>query len=171
LADRDGKPYVQDARVAISISHSETALAVAVAGTGPIGVDIEDVSTAIEAQQIADHFFHPYEAAQLRKLDQPDRDLAFLFSWTLKEAALKATGAGLRAPLSSVRAAVSCCQQRNVSLAVTRTLPWPEPPSVGRTFRLESICGAAAGPVRRWRILRKVALTRACRVEPVVDVK
>lgn len=83
-----------------SVSHSDDAVAIAVSGAGPIGVDVEAlrrVSDLVPAVQEA--VFTPAERDELHALPATDRLPAALRLWTLKEAVLKSTGDGLvRAP-------------------------------------------------------------------------
>lgn len=83
-----------------SVSHSDDRIGVAVGQGGPVGLDVEaerrtqDLVTAVR-----EAVFTPAERAELAGLPAPDRALAALRLWTLKEAVLKATGDGLvRAP-------------------------------------------------------------------------
>jgi len=76
----------------ISISHCRTAVAVAVDGHKPVGIDIESRrkinNSLIERVCTAD------ELAAL--CDNTDREMTFLQLWTRKEAVLKCRGTGIR---------------------------------------------------------------------------
>jgi 4'-phosphopantetheinyl transferase len=65
-----------------------------------IGADIEAVHEIHDFEQIAEHYFCPEEASQLRSIaDKKQREEAFFRCWTRKESYLKAIGDGLFVPL------------------------------------------------------------------------
>lgn len=66
-----------------------------------VGVDVEELRDVPEADQIGRRFFSPAECAELAGVAPAQRNEAFLFCWTRKEAFLKAGGEGLFAPLDS----------------------------------------------------------------------
>lgn len=91
IADRpDRAPVVQ-----FNISHTAGLVALAVAQGGQVGIDVENVGARDVMLEIADRFFAPLEAAELRSLPLPERKRRFLEYWTLKESYIKARGMGL----------------------------------------------------------------------------
>ncbi len=66
----------------------------------PLGIDLEYVRPIGEAEQIAERFFSAQENAVLRTLPASDKNQAFFYCWTRKEACLKAIGDGLTQPLN-----------------------------------------------------------------------
>ena len=97
-----GKPYLlaPDGRTpSFNLSHTDGRIALAVAGEGEVGVDIESALRNTPSLEIARRFFSPIETEQL--LDTPLHLQAgrFLDFWTLKEAYIKACGEGLSIPL------------------------------------------------------------------------
>ena len=86
LRTEKGKPYLEDNKVYFSISHTKGIAAVAFS-EHPIGIDIE--------------YTRKYSAVAERMFDDIERkyalqsDLNFTKIWTLKEAAVKATGQGI----------------------------------------------------------------------------
>ena len=68
---------------------------ISVAEGVPIGVDVELQRAVPDALALAARNFTPAEYADLRSLEGPERDVAFLRCWTRKEACLKAIGCGL----------------------------------------------------------------------------
>lgn len=76
-------------------SHSAGKAIIAVARGITPGIDIERVYSRARALDIAERFFHPEEAAALKRLDESQRERAFLQLWTGKEAVVKALGRGI----------------------------------------------------------------------------
>jgi 4'-phosphopantetheinyl transferase len=95
-----GKPDCV-AGTAISVSHSGSLLACAVAPAGEVGVDVQFPARHHHTEEIAREWFTPAECAWLRRAP---RD-AFYRLWVLKEAYLKCTGEGLAGGLASLE----CC--------------------------------------------------------------
>jgi 4'-phosphopantetheinyl transferase len=100
--DANGKPFLIDdggCRLSFSLSHTHGMVACAVTkdadvGVG-IGVDVECVDRDVDTAGIAARFFAPAEAAHLTQLDADARRDRFFDLWTLKEALVKALGAGM----------------------------------------------------------------------------
>lgn len=81
----------------LSVSHSGDRVGVALAGSGPVGLDVEADNRRLETD-ISGHVLAPDEHLPAGM----DQRTALLTYWTRKEAVLKATGDGLRAPLTGV---------------------------------------------------------------------
>jgi Phosphopantetheinyl transferase len=103
-----GKPeaYVQDcpdfSAPSFSLSHTRGATAVAVAGAGRIGVDIEWRDRQVKQFEIADRYFTSEEQLDILGMSTHGEAVErFLLYWTLKEAYLKALGFGLTKSLKS----------------------------------------------------------------------
>ncbi|ART78731.1 4'-phosphopantetheinyl transferase family protein [Oceanisphaera avium] len=101
-----GKPQLQlsDARSLVqwhfNLSHSQSLLALALSNQAPLGLDIE--SRQLNAKQIlrlAKRYFNEWEQSWLASNPQPEN---FLRLWTIKEAVLKADGAGIANNLAAV---------------------------------------------------------------------
>lgn len=101
-SDERGKPFCVDGP-AISISHSRELVACAVADSGEVGIDIEFPGRSRDTAGIAARFFSADEAAWLTS--QPED--RFYMLWVLKEAWLKATGAGIAGGLDSLSCIVT----------------------------------------------------------------
>jgi 4'-phosphopantetheinyl transferase len=101
-SDERGKPYCVDGP-AVSISHSRDLVACAVADNGDIGIDVEFPGRRHDTEGIAARFFSADEAAWLAT--QPED--RFYMLWVLKEAWLKATGAGIAGGLDSLNCHVT----------------------------------------------------------------
>jgi 4'-phosphopantetheinyl transferase len=93
-------PHPLARRLSFNISHTSTAVVLAVTTGRDIGVDIEctDRDAPLE---VADRFFSPSEAAALRQLPKPAQPHRFWELWTFKESYIKARGLGLSLPLDT----------------------------------------------------------------------
>jgi 4'-phosphopantetheinyl transferase len=90
-----GRPRLPGTGLAASITHSGDVVAVALTEGGPVGVDVEAIGS------------RAYESLLTRVCTAAERQDVhtardFYTVWTRKEAVLKATGTGLRTPLTSV---------------------------------------------------------------------
>lgn len=99
-----GKPALSGAYAAtdlrFNLSHSGAVALYAIAIDRDVGVDIEQVSTALSQEHIAEQFFSRFEVEALRALPPHVQQQAFFACWTRKEAFVKARGLGLSLPLS-----------------------------------------------------------------------
>jgi 4'-phosphopantetheinyl transferase len=83
-----------------NLSNTHGLIVCLVAVEREIGVDVEDTARAHQVEmEIADHYFSPIEAAELRALPAAAQPSRFFDYWTLKEAYIKARGLGLQLPL------------------------------------------------------------------------
>lgn len=88
-----GRPRVADLEV--SVSHSAELVAVAVTTAGPTGIDVE-AETDLDYEPLLTTVCAPQEKQFVRSTAD------FLAYWTRKEAVLKATGQGLRTPMTDL---------------------------------------------------------------------
>ncbi len=89
-----GRPTLPGCSLALSISHSADRVLFALTEGVPVGVDVERVRADIDPAGLAQRVLAPGEAA---------RSAAEFFRyWVRKEAMVKATGDGLRAPMSDL---------------------------------------------------------------------
>jgi len=90
-----GRPCIEgDSDLRFSISYGDDLVAVAIARSVEIGVDIVSTRSQVDGMQIAQHAFAAGEIAELRAMGaESARDRCFDY-WALKEAYAKATGAG-----------------------------------------------------------------------------
>ncbi|MEX1198467.1 MAG: 4'-phosphopantetheinyl transferase superfamily protein [Pseudohongiellaceae bacterium] len=101
-----GRPLVSAPRSgtlkvpSFSISHSEGYLALSLYADGETGVDIEPVSRDVDARGLARRYFSAAELERLEALTGEALRAGFLRTWTLKEASVKADGAGLAGELA-----------------------------------------------------------------------
>jgi 4'-phosphopantetheinyl transferase len=95
-----GKPYLADrSELSFNLSHTDGMVAVAVARSEELGVDVENAGRRTEPTAIADRFFSAAEVAALHRLTEEAQRERFFAYWTLKEAYIKARGLGLAIPL------------------------------------------------------------------------
>jgi len=78
----------------VSLSRTEGLVAVALAESGVIGIDVESLDQMARAD-IDDVAFHPAERGVLAHLNAHERNLHSTLLWAAKEAILKAAGTGL----------------------------------------------------------------------------
>jgi len=100
-----GKPYLAGAAEAprFNLSHSEDLMVLAVCQGGDVGVDVEVHSAAMVWRDIAESYFTLTEIEAIENgASEPARLERFYRAWTLKEAYLKAQGAGLAGNLDQV---------------------------------------------------------------------
>ncbi len=90
-----GRPRLPGRRLAASISHSGNVVTVALSAAGPVGVDVERLAPR-DFDLLAPAACGPSERLHVRGTD------GFYAYWTRKEAVLKATGQGLRTPMTDL---------------------------------------------------------------------
>ncbi len=98
--EEKGKPFLPGGP-SFNQSHSEERIMIAVAASGRLGVDIEEMRRVRLMLAIADKNFARDEAARLHAAPAGQRRRLFFRFWTRKEAFLKALGVGLTHPLRS----------------------------------------------------------------------
>lgn len=98
LTQKNEKPKAicEGREVSVSFSHTKDAVAGAMSFAYNVGCDMENVNRSVHSRLI-DRMKHNDEKTDLYDKIEPVR------VWTLKEAALKMIGTGLRKPMNSVR--------------------------------------------------------------------
>ena len=101
-----GKPSLTAASngaagLSFNLTHTRGLVACAIGRDRDVGIDAERTSRPVQSKGIASRYFSPAEAAALEGCADSDRPEWFAELWTLKEAALKATGAGMSQPLDA----------------------------------------------------------------------
>ena len=104
LADGDGKPRLAGPSPGheFSLSHSGQSVVVAITADVPVGVDVERVRTDRDVSALIERVLTPEEQLALARRRGTARDEAFYRYWVRKEAAVKATGHGMRMPLGAI---------------------------------------------------------------------
>ena len=98
-----GRPTIANTHSGVSglsfnLSHSDRLVTLAVTRECEIGIDVEDLGRRAPLD-IAERYFSPDEARQLRSLPEAAQPQRFFDFWTLKESYIKARGKGLSLPL------------------------------------------------------------------------
>ena len=93
----NGKPELANvcSPLRFNLSHSEDLMLLAITHSREIGVDLEAVRNDVPFEMLADYYFDPEDAWDLRLLPAAQRAWKFYDVWTCTEAQLKASGAGL----------------------------------------------------------------------------
>lgn len=91
-----GKPYLADhPQFAFNISHTANQLAIVVAPSCQLGVDIEHIQARANLAALVAKCFSATEAAYWQALPDAEKTSVFYQFWTKKEAFVKATGRGI----------------------------------------------------------------------------
>ncbi|WP_373650392.1 4'-phosphopantetheinyl transferase superfamily protein [Schlesneria sp. DSM 10557] len=108
-----GKPGLMvrqaDSRISelqFSVSHSGSLGLIALSVGKAVGVDVEEFSPAVKHHQLAERYFAPPEAQELKRLPAELQLSGFYRGWTCKEAYIKALGTGLSHSLSSFQVTI-----------------------------------------------------------------
>jgi 4'-phosphopantetheinyl transferase len=112
-----GKPHIADPAdcpLRFNLSHTSGMIVCAVSRGRELGVDVEDLRRRVADESIARHYFAADEVASLLAVPPVERPARFLEFWTLKEAFLKAHGAGLSIPLKSFSFTVAADQSPQI---------------------------------------------------------
>lgn len=96
-----GPPQVSGTDLMFSIAHSGDRVGIALCSGIAIGLDVEGTSRKVSNGMLS-YALNETELAALVGLTDAQRTGAFFLCWARKEALLKATGQGLRLPLSRI---------------------------------------------------------------------
>lgn len=97
---------------AFNLSHTAHWVVVAVGGTGPVGVDIDQAQRELDPLRIARRYFSAAEVRSLEGFDPAERGRQFMALWTLKEAYVKALGCGIAGGLARTAFALTAASAR-----------------------------------------------------------
>lgn len=129
----NGKPALaMNDAIDFNLSHSGEMALFAFTTNCELGIDVEQIRSIPDMQNIADHFFCPEEAAELMLLPTHERELGFFRCWTRKEAYVKATGYGLAKSLNAFRVTLEPDEP-------ARLLHFPDDPSAASDWTLLDI--------------------------------
>ena len=119
---KHGKPEVANPTKGVSLrfnlSHTRGLVACALAFEADVGVDVEHVTRTVEISRVARSVFSPPELDELASEgDEAGQRTCFFRFWTLKEAYIKAVGAGLGMPLRRIAFDVSSPSAPRISFS------------------------------------------------------
>ena len=119
------KPFAllqsEPADISFNVSHSGRHGSLAFAPEGRIGVDVEERVMPHDLEGLIDAVFTLDERAEIALTSEPDKTRDFFRLWTIKEALIKALGAGLSLDVSKLEVPVAMRQGASSS-------PFPFPP-------------------------------------------
>ena len=102
VTDDGGKPRLADRLMEFSISHTR-GLAICCFAYGlPVGVDVEHARRAKDLQRLVPRYLTSSEEQELSSLSGRALEDRLVYSWTCKEALVKAAGRGLAIPLRDI---------------------------------------------------------------------
>jgi 4'-phosphopantetheinyl transferase len=106
-----GKPEIsgdmRDCGIAFSLSHTRSMVACAITSGGAVGIDVERIMDDIPDKALIESCCASSEQRYLECLSHETRSAAFTHIWTLKEAVVKARGAGTRSSLKHIECALN----------------------------------------------------------------
>ncbi|MRC72454.1 4'-phosphopantetheinyl transferase superfamily protein [Bacillus thuringiensis] len=95
-----GKPYVSSLQnyqdINFSLSHSQDIAAFSFSQYQTIGIDIENINSDFNPNELSPHIMTNTELKNFHKLSQSEKVHAFYHLWTQKEAIVKAKGTGFQ---------------------------------------------------------------------------
>ncbi|GGO21593.1 4'-phosphopantetheinyl transferase family protein [Micromonospora parathelypteridis] len=98
----DRRAHPQGPPMEVSVSHSGQWVVVSTCRSRPVGVDVERLDPTLDHAALGRFALPSDELRALRDLPVPARAAPFTQRWARREAAVKATGAGLRVPVGSL---------------------------------------------------------------------
>lgn len=96
-----GKPVLAEPALSFNLSHSGDLALLAIARSGALGVDLEQVRPELDWRPLASRYFSSREQQALQELAPAQQTEAFFTIWTRKEAWLKAIGSGFHLPFDT----------------------------------------------------------------------
>lgn len=94
--DELGKPFLSEGDVHFNLSHSEDLAVIVVSRVPSIGVDVELFSREVDFDGLGNRCFRQSELERMLSFGGDEKVRAFFWTWTAKEARMKATGEGFR---------------------------------------------------------------------------
>jgi len=123
-----GKPQLVAAGragdLAFSLAHTRSLVACAVTRAGAIGIDVEPVASVAPEPAVVAHCCARSERAALERLDAQAAAKAFARLWTMKEAVVKALGAGLDLPYTAIECALDPPRLVRIDAAEVPSARW-----------------------------------------------
>jgi len=97
-----GKPFLEQCPIEFNLSHSENQAVLAVAWEQAVGIDIERFSRLVELEALSKIHFLESEREWLANYSGTEKQQAFFWLWTAKEARMKITGEGFALPSKNI---------------------------------------------------------------------
>lgn len=91
-----GKPQLAGGKLYFNLSHSLDRAVIAVSQLPRVGIDIECFSREVDVDGLSRRCFRDVEIARYERMTPEQKNRAFFWTWTAKEARMKATGEGFR---------------------------------------------------------------------------
>lgn len=91
-----GKPFLPGSDLHFNLSHSEDRAALAVSSLASLGIDLERFDRKVDLDGLSRRCFRPAEIARFAGMSAAEKQKAFFWVWTAKEARMKATGEGFQ---------------------------------------------------------------------------
>jgi len=97
-----GKPFLENYPIEFNLSHSENQAVLAVTREQAVGIDIELFSRLVELEALSKIHFLESEQEWLANYSGTEKQQAFFWLWTAKEARMKITGEGFALPSKNI---------------------------------------------------------------------
>ncbi len=102
-----GKPYLPGEELHFNLSHSEDRAVLAISRLESIGIDIERYDRRVDIDGLSRRCFRAGEIARFEGMEEEEKQRAFFWVWTAKEARMKATGEGFHLAPQRIEVAFS----------------------------------------------------------------
>lgn len=89
-----GKPHLLDSSLHFNLSHSLDRGVLAISALPSIGIDVEYFNREVNVDALSRRCFRDSEIRRIDQLSNEEKKRAFFWTWTAKEARMKATGEG-----------------------------------------------------------------------------
>ena len=97
-----GKPFLEKYPIEFNLSHSENQAVLAVTREQAVGIDIERFARLVELEALSEIHFLESERKWLANYSGREKQQAFFWIWTAKEARMKITGEGFALPSKNI---------------------------------------------------------------------
>jgi 4'-phosphopantetheinyl transferase len=130
VTEERGKPHLRGGELHFNLSHSGGSAVLAISRIPSIGIDIECFDRAIDVDGLSRRCFRPAERRRFAEMTAEEKQRAFFWTWTAKEARMKATGEGFRLEPQRIEIAFSgewpeFCLEPRTPLAYVRPVVLP----------------------------------------------
>ncbi len=141
--ESNGKPRLAHAstlgNVSFNLSHSGDLALYAFARNREVGIDLEQIRSFPDMEEIAARCFLPEEQAALKRLSSPEKEKEFFHFWTRKEAQLKCSGEGFSSALEIEKRFDGCVLDLNPAEGYSAALAVRSEPFTLKTWRWQAV--------------------------------